>query len=672
MRLRTGWKRKVWRCWRQRAPRRCRAGPAPWMRPRRPASPVPGRGRTGDCRGGIGSSSRAWAARWRRSRSGNLRLGRLRVRQEDAARAAFDDRGRDARILDVGQALRGEDDRHVLLAQRLEPLANARGKHRVIEEQPGFIEDQQRGRTVKALIEARKEVVQHGHDGGLAVHQFLHLEALHGASAQAIRIRIQQLAVGAAQHVRRKRLAQRIRLQQYRQARHRALFHRRTGETAERRPDSGLLFGADGHALMPQAPFDPFGGPGAVALAVDAGERLKRDLAIHPEVVVLTTQPEDGGAHRAPHVEGKDARAAIAPKLHRQGGEQHRLAHARRASHQRVAHVADVRHQPERRRALSARDDQRRAVEVRVLLRPGPYRRHRHQVRQVQRGDDGLADVGVGMARNGRQPRIHGVERFGDGDEATPLDDALHPAQLLVGHGGIRVHDGDGRCHVAEGHLIAAQLLQGGIGIGGLVAGVGIDQRAFLLEDRLAQQRDDVLAFGEPLTAQAGEFFFRLGFVQAEKARTPAIREAQTVEVVQNPRPSRDRKTAHRHHAQVLVAQHRRQATDQRRVGQQRIEVEWHLGHAHAVTPCRHGGVQVGQRLAIVEPGDLRHHAVEQVKDAFRLRDEGSQALAPIDAFGQPVLVQQARGTGTGLLGRQVHQREVVGHDSGSGNSECG
>jgi hypothetical protein len=51
--------------------------------------------------------------------------------------------------------------------------------------------------------------------------------------------------------------------------------------------------------------------------------------------------------------------------------------------------------------------------------------------------------------------------------------------------------------------LIAAQLLQGGIGVGGLVAGIGIDQRAFLLEDRFAQQRDDVLALGEPLAAQA-------------------------------------------------------------------------------------------------------------------------------------------------------------------------
>lgn len=390
----------------------------------------------------------------------NLRLGRLRVRQEDAACAAFDDRGRDARILDVRKRLRGEDDADVLLAQRLEPLADARREHRVIEEQPRFIEDQQRGRTVKAFIETRKEVMQHGHDGGLAVHQLLHLEALHVGHAQPVVIGVQQLAVRAAQHIGRERLAQHIALQQHGKPGHRALLHRRTGQAPQRRPDGGLLIGADRHAFMQQAAFDPFGRPGAVAFTVDTGKRLESDFAIRAQVVVLAAQPEDRGAHRAAHVEREDARAAIAAKLHRQRGEQDRLAHAGRAGDQRVAHVADVRHQPERRRAIGARDDQRRAAQVVVLLRPGPYRRHRHHVRQVQRRDDGLAHIGVGVARKRGQPRIHGVERFGDGDEPAPLNDALHHAQLLVRCAGVRVHDGDGRRQVAEGDLIAAQLLQ--------------------------------------------------------------------------------------------------------------------------------------------------------------------------------------------------------------------
>ncbi|KWT79668.1 hypothetical protein APY03_5068 [Variovorax sp. WDL1] len=502
--------------------------------------------------------------------------------------------------------------------------------------------------------------MQHGHDGGLAVHQLLHLEALHVGHAQPVVVGVQQLAVGATQHIGRQRLSQRVRLQQHGKSRHRALLHRRTGETSQRRPDSRLLVGADRHAFVQQAAFDPFGGPGAVALTVDAREWLEGDFAIRAQVVVFAAQAEDGGPHGAAHVEGEDARAAIAAKLHRQRGEQDRLAHAGRPRDQRMAHVADVRHQPERRGAVGACHDQRGAVEVFVLLRPGPYRRHRHHVRQIQRRDDGLAHVGVSIAGERGQPGIHGIERFRDGDEAPTLDDALHHAQLLVCDGGVLVHDGDGRRQIAEGDLIAAQLLQGGVGIGGLVVGVGIDQRAFLLEDRFAQQRDDVLALGEPLAAQAGKFFFRLGFVEAEKARAPAVRKTEAVEVVQNPRPGRGREAPHRHQPQVLVAQHGRQAADQRGIGQQRVDVERHFGHAHAIAPRRDGRVQVGQRLRVIEPVNFRHHAVEQVKDAIRLRDEGLQPLAPVHAIRRRVLVEHLGCTGAGFFRRQVKQRQVI------------
>ena len=149
-----------------------------------------------------------------------------------------------------------------------------------------------------------------------------------------------------------------------------------------------------------------------------------------------------------------------------------------------------------------------------------------------------------------------------DSHAAPALDDALHHAQLFVGRGWIDIEHRHCGGEVAEGHLIAAQFLQGGVGIGGLVAGVGIHQRAFLLEYGFTQQRDDVLALGEPLAAQATEFLFRFGFVQAEKARAPAVGEAQAVEVVQQARPGGSWKAPHRHHAQVLVSQRGRQATD--------------------------------------------------------------------------------------------------------------
>ncbi len=161
-----------------------------------------------------------------------------------------------------------------------------------------------------------------------------------------------------------------------------------------------------------------------------------------------------------PMSKAKMARTGVAAELHRQRGEQDGLAHAGRADHQGVSHVADMGHQPEGRRALGAGDDQRWAVEMSVALWPGPNRRHWHQVGKIQRRDDGLAHVGVGVARYRRQPRVHRVEGFRDGHEAPALDDTLHPAQLLVGHGSVSIEHRHGRGDETEGDLVAAQLLQ--------------------------------------------------------------------------------------------------------------------------------------------------------------------------------------------------------------------
>lgn len=191
----------------------------------------------------------------------NLRLGRLRVRQENPTGAALDDRGRDGRVLDVRQALRGEDDADVFLAQRFQPRPDAGGERRLIEEQPRLIENQQRRRTVETLIEAGEQVAQHRLHGGGAVHQFFHLEALHRTGTRAVAVGVQQLAVRAAKHIGRQGLAQRVRLQQHGKPGHRALLRWRTREATQRRPDGRLLVRANGHAFMQKTAFHPFGRP---------------------------------------------------------------------------------------------------------------------------------------------------------------------------------------------------------------------------------------------------------------------------------------------------------------------------------------------------------------------------------------------------------------------------
>ena len=51
----------------------------------------------------------------------------------------------------------------------------------------------------------------------------------------------------------------------------------------------------------------------------------------------------------------------------------------------------------------------------------------------------------------------------------------------------------------------------------------------------------------------------------------------------------------------------------------------------------------------VIEPGDFRHHAIEQVEDAIGFGHEGRQALAPVHAFGGPVLVEHPRARGRAI-----------------------
>ncbi len=90
---------------------------------------------------------------------------------------------------------------------------------------------------------------------------------------------------------------------------------------------------------------------------------------------MLTAEPENRCARRVPFVEHEDARIGVAAKLQQQGREQHRFADASRTDHQRVADVADMRHQTKRRGAFGTRDDERWAVEMRVALGSRPHGR---------------------------------------------------------------------------------------------------------------------------------------------------------------------------------------------------------------------------------------------------------------------------------------------------------
>ena len=73
--------------------------------------------------------------------------------------------------------------------------------------------------------------------------------------------------------------------------------------------------------------------------------------------------------------------------------------------------------------------------------------------------------------------------------------------------------------------MIAAERLQRQIGIDDLVVGVAVEQLRRLVVHHLAQHRGDRLALVEPLPAELGQRLGRVGLVERDEARDPAIGE---------------------------------------------------------------------------------------------------------------------------------------------------
>src|SRR5690606_15553402 len=111
--------------------------------------------------------------------------------------------------------------------------------------------------------------------------------------------------------------------------------------------------------------------------------------------------------------------------------------------YQHVSDIADMGGKPERRRARRLGVEQRRPVQVSVPRRSGPHRRQRHQMREIQRMDERLADIGVDMTWERPEPGFDRIDALTDAGEAESVDDALDRADLLVCPMTIRVRNRD-------------------------------------------------------------------------------------------------------------------------------------------------------------------------------------------------------------------------------------
>jgi hypothetical protein len=162
------------------------------------------------------------------------------------------------------------------------------------------------------------------------------------------------------------------------------------------------------------------------------------------------------------------------------------------------------------------------------------------------------------------------------------------------------------------------------------------------------------------LPADARQHLGGIDLVEADRARRPAIGKGEPVELVEQARPGLRREAHHGQCAQVRAPEPRLQPAGQILVGEDRVEMHRRFGDAHALTPRRDAGMQVGERLGIVEPLGLGHEAFDQREHAVGAIDEARQARAPIGALARVSLIEPSLGA-CGIVGRrQPEQRQEI------------
>ena len=141
--------------------------------------------------------------------------------------------------------------------------------------------------------------------------------------------------------------------------------------------------------------------------------------------------------------------------------------------------------------------------------------------------------------------------------KVAALDDLLDQPQLLGRQRRILVPDGDSGGDIGLADKVRSELLQSGIGIGGLVRGIAVEQRRGLVGHHLLEDACDRLALGEPLPPDLGRQLGRIGLVEHHRAGRPAIGEGEPVELVEQTREGAAGKADHGQRAQVRAAKAR-------------------------------------------------------------------------------------------------------------------
>ena len=102
------------------------------------------------------------------------------------------------------------------------------------------------------------------------------------------------------------------------------------------------------------------------------------------------------------------------------------------------------------------------------------------------------------------------------------------------------------------------------------------------------------------------------------------------------------------------------EAAGQILVDQDRVQIHRRFGDAHALPARRNAGMQIGQRLRVIEPLGFGHKAFDQREHSVGAVDESRERRAPIRALARAALIEPGLGARRVLGRREPEKRQKI------------
>ena len=312
-------------------------------------------------------------------------------------------------------------------------------------------------------------------------------------------------------------------------------------------------------------------------------------------------------------VEHHGSGAGVAAPLRDEQPDEDRLAGTRRADDERVADVALVQAEPERRRAVRLRPEQRRGVRreetARDGLRPAPRRRERQQVDHVLGREHGPAQVRAAVAGQRAEEgldRVHVLDAAREAEVAHRLQDS---ARAVVRRPGVVCHHDGAAGEKAEADLAARVRRARGTGVVDHRRRVAVLEREvevrllpLLLRRHVLGPVARAAALLEPAELALADDLGRRGRRERDEAHRPAVREREPQQRVGQTGRRRVRVALDSNDADVLTAHARLEAAHERLVGERVVEVGPVARHAQIVPESCQTFVEVPHEVRAAHP----------------------------------------------------------------------